>query len=416
MFSCEFCDYNTCYKSDLNRHFKTKKHLYNTYTTKNAYACSCGKRYIHRASLYNHQKKCETEKSVSERNTTLFPQNTTKNAYPDDTEYGVDLSEDLENATLGTPPDQVMTSSDPAGVTHDAVVALPPTMSVSFKGEETVSLEGEEIYVEGDVERESDGIFIEVVNVAGSVKAGDEEEEEAEEADGIPSGDNSTSTASLQRPGDLMNIVSALIGQNQKLQELIMEQARKSSEREERLIELATRPTTTTINNPRVNILNVLNSEYKEAMDMNQFLDSIEVSLEDIFYTRDKGYVQGMCNVFVKQIENMNINDRPIHCADRKRLKFFVKSDNKWLRDDDNKFIHQAMTDISQKHVKTLAEWKRLHPNWMDADDLRDEYIQITSAIIGENTPNKEEKARRAFAKNISASTEFRYSGKPPSV
>ena len=420
------------------------------------YVCLCGRNYVYRASLYNHRKKCETVKLENSKNTT-------QNAYPGGTYYGVSHPDNhiifsIEEIVVeddGDRDDSDRDDSDRDGednehhdgdgdgdgdgngtdmdnwdatrsVTNDKHVEDEDDdtdhihINISMGSSPVVSVSGTSIVGESGSSSVGESVSSSVVsgvrmNAAylEHLNALKEEREKIRSVStDISTSSSSTdiaSSSSSSSPPQMMGIITTLMEQNQRLQELIIEQARKSNEREERLLELASRPTTTNINNPRVNILNVLNTEYKEAMDISQFLDSIEVSLEDMFYTRDKGYVEGLCNVFVKQIENLNIHERPIHCADRKRLKFFVKTDNKWTRDDANKFISRAMSDISEKHVNTLAEWKRLHPNWMDVEELRDEYIQITRAIIGESTPDKEEKARRAFAKNISASTEFKH-------
>jgi hypothetical protein len=79
-----------------------------------------------------------------------------------------------------------------------------------------------------------------------------------------------------------------------------------------------------TINN--FNIVGFLNKECGHAMSLQDFLDGMELSMDDIYYTRDNGYVKGMSNAFIRQIENMGYNKRPIHCTDKKRLKFFIKT------------------------------------------------------------------------------------------
>ena len=402
------------------------------------YVCLCGRNYVYRASLYNHRKKCETVKLENSKNTT-------QNAYPGDTYYGVSQPDNhviftIEEMAVEDDGDRDDSDRDGEDNEHhdgdgygdgtdmdnwDATRSVTNDkhdeddddtdhihINISMGSTPIVSVSGTSVVGESVSSSVVSGVRMNAAYLEHLNALKEEREKIRSVSTDISTSSSSTdiaSSSSSSSPPQMMGIITTLMEQNQRLQELIIEQARKSNEREERLLELASRPTTTNINNPRVNILNVLNTEYKEAMDISQFLDSIEVSLEDMFYTRDKGYVEGLCNVFVKQIENLNIHERPIHCADRKRLKFFVKTDNKWTRDDANKFISRAMSDISEKHVNTLAEWKRLHPNWMDVEELRDEYIQITRAIIGESTPDKEEKARRAFAKNISASTEFKH-------
>ena len=68
-FYCEKCDYSCRKKSDYIKHSLTRKHKKNTCVDKiqpktNQVLCSCGKQYTHRASLFNHKKKCTTDVSL----------------------------------------------------------------------------------------------------------------------------------------------------------------------------------------------------------------------------------------------------------------------------------------------------------------------------------------------------------------
>jgi hypothetical protein len=126
--------------------------------------------------------------------------------------------------------------------------------------------------------------------------------------------------------------------------------------------------------------------------------------MDDMYYTRDNGYVKGMCNVLVKKIENIPDEYRPIHCTDKKRLKFLVKTKEAWKRDDDNKNIENVMSDITQKHILCLSEWKKLNPDWMEHEDLRDEYVKISMQIMDGQRENGEKK-KKAIVKTIGTTT-----------
>ena len=82
--------------------------------------------------------------------------------------------------------------------------------------------------------------------------------------------------------------------------------------------------------------INVYLNEYcKDAMNLTDFVDKLKVSLEDLMYTKDHGYVKGISNIFVKQLQDMKPTERPIHCSDKKRLQFYVKNENKWEKRQD---------------------------------------------------------------------------------
>lgn len=215
----------------------------------------------------------------------------------------------------------------------------------------------------------------------------------------------------MNRVKEVMDTLMVFIQKQDKLndqqytiQNKMIEQQSQLIEQQTQLIEIAQRPTTqnnTVINN--FNVLNYLNEEHKDALSIQDFINSIDVTLDDMYYTRDNGYVNGMCNVLVKKIENIPGEYRPIHCTDKKRLKFLVKTKEAWQRDEQNKNIENVMSDITQKHLLCLSEWKRIHPDWMDNEELRDEYLKITMQIMDGQRENGDKK-KKAIVKTIGSS------------
>ena len=73
VFACNICHYNTCRKSQYDRHLTTSKHNNNVKTLQTTtnlvqkvpeYVCkSCNKIYKHHSSLWNHKKKCNNVKN-----------------------------------------------------------------------------------------------------------------------------------------------------------------------------------------------------------------------------------------------------------------------------------------------------------------------------------------------------------------
>ena len=229
----------------------------------------------------------------------------------------------------------------------------------------------------------------------------------------------------MNRVKEVMDTLMVFIQKQDKLndqqcsiQNKMIEQQSQLMEQQTQLIEIAQRPTTqnnTVINN--FNVLNYLNEEHKDALSIQDFINSIDVTLDDMYYTRDNGYVNGMCNVLVKKIENIPGEYRPIHCTDKKRLKFLVKTKEAWQLDKENKNIENVMSDITQKHLLCLSEWKRLHPDWMDNEELRDEYLKITMQIMDGQRENSNKK-KKAIVKTIGSTVHIgdlyeRVNGKP---
>ena len=72
-------------------------------------------------------------------------------------------------------------------------------------------------------------------------------------------------------------------------------------------------------------------------MNLTDFIDQLQVSLEDLSYSKDNGFVKGVTNIFAKQLQDLKPTERPIHCSDKKRLQFYVKDDDKWFKDAETK-------------------------------------------------------------------------------
>ena len=88
-------------------------------------------------------------------------------------------------------------------------------------------------------------------------------------------------------------------------------------------------------NNMTINVF--LNEHCKDALNLTDFVQNIKVTLEDLQYTKDNGFVNGVTNIITKQLQDLKPTERPIHCSDKKRLQFYVKDDDKWEKDVDNK-------------------------------------------------------------------------------
>lgn len=115
---------------------------------------------------------------------------------------------------------------------------------------------------------------------------------------------------------------------------------------------------------------------------MNEFVDRINVSMEDMEYTGKNGYVKGMCNVLIKHLDELEETERPIHCTDKRRLKFFVKTDGEWRRDEGNTSITNMMNCVTNKHIDQLQIWKKLYPDWLVDQALSDTFLEITGSVF----------------------------------
>lgn len=126
-----------------------------------------------------------------------------------------------------------------------------------------------------------------------------------------------------------------------------------------------------------------LNQNCKDAMSLTDFVENIKMSLQDLDYTKENGYVKGITNVFLNQLKDLSPTERPIHCSDIKRLKFYVKDENNWIAENSNVKIEDTIKGIQTEHVKKLGEWEELHPNFQEDPVLLEEWQSTLENISG---------------------------------
>ena len=144
-------------------------------------------------------------------------------------------------------------------------------------------------------------------------------------------------------------------------------------------------------NNNNISINLVLNEKCKDAMNIEDFLKELQVSLEDLQYTKENGYVKGLSNIMVKHLKDLPPQDRPFHCSDLNRLQFYVKDENTWEKDDKNNKMNKSINEIQRKQVLKIKDWTDNHPHYCEDDDLYLEYQQLVKSTMSiDNNDNKD--------------------------
>jgi hypothetical protein len=153
-------------------------------------------------------------------------------------------------------------------------------------------------------------------------------------------------------------------------------------------------------NNLTVNVY--LNEHCKDAMNIKDFVEKVKVSLDDLQYTTDNGFAKGISNIFMKQLNDMKPTERPIHCADAKRCKFYVKDENNdWKKDTENKKINQSISDITVKQIRILKVWEGEHPYWKSNTVIGLKRQEIICQIMGGRDMEAQNKNRKKIKQMI---------------
>lgn len=154
------------------------------------------------------------------------------------------------------------------------------------------------------------------------------------------------------------------------------------------------------INNNNLNINIVLNDYCKDAMNLTQFVDQIKLSLEDLLYTKNKGYIEGVSNIFIKNLKELEPKQRPIHCSNNKNNILYIKDDNKWARDTGIK-LTKGIDYVTKKQISKLKEWELKNPTWQKCEKLTETYMELLQKIMGSSDINAQEKDKISIQKRI---------------
>ncbi len=287
-FVCNLCSFNANKKSDWSRHLATTKHKNTTNYNKNTpemnknFICECGKIYNHRASLYNHKKKCIKI-----------------------------LEEPVINETV-----------------------VDELNSNNFKF--------------------LTNLVLEVVKSNGE-----------------------------------------LLKQNQEFQ-------KENQELHKQVIEVC-KTNNTNINshnnshNKTFNLNFFLNEQCKDAMNIMDFVNTFQLQFSDLERIGEVGYVEGISNIIIDKLNEMDVYKRPIHCSDAKREIMHIKDNDVWAKDTpNNDKLRLALKHITKKNTDMIRPWANAHPGVLNSDHrLSDKYQEIIiEAMGGNNGTMKESEAK----------------------
>ena len=139
-----------------------------------------------------------------------------------------------------------------------------------------------------------------------------------------------------------------------------------------------------------INVSLFLNDNCKDAMNMSDFLQTIEVGLDDLFVTKKKGLIGGISNIFINHLNKIPLVQRPIWCTDKKRRRLFIKEDT-WSEDIDNVKTTAAIKNVSYIQTKNITKYVKSKPNWIKNENDKDEYMAIikttTDPLEGKTNP-----------------------------
>jgi len=202
------------------------------------------------------------------------------------------------------------------------------------------------------------------------------------------------------------NIILELVKQNKEFKDLLLHQSTQMIEQNKTIIEVAKNSNVnnnTIHNNSHNKTFNLhffLNETCKDAMNMKDFIKSLELSIPELEKMGELGFAEGMSRVFVDRLNSMDITKRPIHCSDVKREIIHIKDDNKWERDNANlDRLRKIIKQLTHKNILRVDDWKKANPGCTEYNSRKNgQYLKLTMEAIG---PVDDMEVKRDFGKII---------------
>jgi len=162
----------------------------------------------------------------------------------------------------------------------------------------------------------------------------------------------------------------------------------------------------TNSNNKIFNLQFFLNETCKDAMNIMDFVDSIKLQLADLEHVGSIGYVEGISNIITTNLKALDVTQRPIHCTDTKREVLYVKDDNKWEKEnEEKKTVRKAIKHVAHKNFKLIQEFKQKYPDCVESDSKKsDQYNKLIVEAMGgygDNDIEKEDKIIKKITKEV---------------
>ena len=169
-------------------------------------------------------------------------------------------------------------------------------------------------------------------------------------------------------------IINKLLADNQELRNFLVEQSKNTNELMNKALDCCKTTSTnnTTINgnvnNSKFNINLFLNEQCKDAFNFTDFVNKIQISYADLENNAQLGFVAGISKIFLDNLKQLDVNERPIHCTDVKRETMYIKDEDKWNKESDDTKLQKAIQTVSYKSMGKLMEWKQENPDYQNAD------------------------------------------------
>ena len=214
----------------------------------------------------------------------------------------------------------------------------------------------------------------------------------------------------------LTNLVLEVVKNNNELQKQNNELQKQNNEFQQKIFNsfneisknntITNNITNTNSHNKSFNLNFFLNETCKDAMNIMDFVDSIKIQLSDLEKVGKIGFIEGISNIIVKNLNSLDENKRPVHCTDTKREVMYVKDEDKWEKENETKVkLRKAIKHVAHKNTKMLKEFRVKNPDCLKSTSkVSDQYNKLVMEAMGgkgDNDLEKEDKIIKNIAKEV---------------
>ena len=193
------------------------------------------------------------------------------------------------------------------------------------------------------------------------------------------------------------DIIKMLIKENSEFKNLILEVVK------------TVQPNNTTNNTNSHNTTNNFNLQFflndtcKDAINLVDFVKSLQVQLTDLEETARLGYTEGVSKIFINGLNKLDVTMRPIHCSDAKRETLYIKDQDEWTKEDtDRTHLTKAIKTVTNKNIQQIFEWQKKYPEYKDPESKQsDRYMEMICNTMSGSSSEEQEKNINKIVKNI---------------
>ena len=189
---------------------------------------------------------------------------------------------------------------------------------------------------------------------------------------------------------------------------LVLHLLKQNGDLQNKIISMCSQPTITnnSNNNTTNNSFNLnvfLNETCKNAMNITDFVSSIKLNLDDLENTGRCGYIEGISNIIIKNLNKIEQHLRPLHCSDSKREVLYIKDNNEWTKETNDKpILTKAIKTIANENIKQISKWKDNYPDCVKSDSKKNDlYLKIVSNSMNGLTKDESEKNIHKIITNV---------------